>query len=61
LWAQSSGVLSALATTGEKIHKVYNIDPNDLVESFFEFTFHAIAANPEEALARRKAERETEQ
>ncbi len=61
LWAQSSGVLSVLATAGEKIQTFHKIDPNEIVEAFFEFTLHAIAANPDEVLARRKADNKTEQ
>ena len=61
LWAQTSGVLSALATAGEKIREVLKVDPNDLVETFFQFTFHAIAADPERQMAQRRLERETDQ
>jgi len=60
LWAQSSGVLLALATTGEKIREFHKIDPDDLVETFFEFTFHAIAANPAQDLARWKMDRKAD-
>jgi AcrR family transcriptional regulator len=60
LWAQSSGVIQAVATAGEKIQTVHNIDPADLVETFFEFAFHAIAADPEAAAARRRENDDTE-
>lgn len=52
LWASSSGVLTALATAGDKIHTVHGIEPDDFLNSYFEFTFHAIAANPRAALTR---------
>jgi TetR/AcrR family transcriptional regulator len=61
LWAQSSGVLSALSASGEKIQSVHRIDLGNLVNTFFEFTFHAIAANPREALERWKAGRDANQ
>jgi TetR/AcrR family transcriptional regulator len=50
LWASSSGVLSALATAGDNIHEVHGFDKNAFVDEFFEFTFHAIAADPIAAL-----------
>jgi AcrR family transcriptional regulator len=61
LWAQSSGVLSALATSGQKIREVHKIEPEDLLQTFFQFTFHAIAADPDRELSRRKSENEMEQ
>ena len=60
LWAQSSGVLQAVATAGERIRAVHQIDPQDLVDTFFEFVFHAIAANPEDVLTRRTTQNDTE-
>lgn len=50
LWASSSGVLSALATTGDNIREVHGFDKIAFVDAFFEFTFHAIAADPNAAL-----------
>jgi AcrR family transcriptional regulator len=61
LWAQSSGVIQALATAGEKIQTAHNIDPQDLVETFFEFAFHAIAADPDAVPARLRRKDDTEQ
>jgi AcrR family transcriptional regulator len=58
LWAQSSGVLQVLAVAGEKIKMVHGVDPGDLVETFFAFCMHAIAANPDEAIARARRDDE---
>jgi TetR/AcrR family transcriptional regulator len=60
LWASSSGVLSALATSGDKVRTAYNIDLDDFVDAFFEMTFHAIAADPGSALARWKTGKDKE-
>jgi AcrR family transcriptional regulator len=61
LWASSSGVLSALATAGEQIHSAYNIGAQEFLDAFFEFTFHAIAADPRQATARWKTGKDTEE
>jgi len=61
LWAQSSGVLQVLATAGEKIRTVHAIDPADLLETFFQFVFHAIAADPADATLRGYRTNNTEQ
>ena len=61
LWAQSSGVLRVMATAAEKLREVHAIDPSDLMETFFEFVFHAIAANPDEMMARMNRKLDTEQ
>lgn len=61
LWAQSSGVLQVLAVGGEKIKMVHGVEPDDLMETFFEFCLHAIAANPDEAIARARRNGEKEQ
>lgn len=61
LWASSSGVLSALATAGDQIRSLHKIDVKDFVDAFFEFTFHAIAADPRAAMARWKAGKDTEE
>lgn len=50
LWAASSGVLSAAATAGENMERAYGIKTDEFLNSFFEFTFHAIAADPKSAL-----------
>lgn len=60
LWASSSGVLSALATAGEQIQTTHGIDLEDFVDSYFEFTFHAIAADPSAALESWTAEKDEE-
>jgi AcrR family transcriptional regulator len=52
LWAQSSGVLQVLAVGSEKLKKVYGVNPSDLIETFFDFCFFAIAAHPDEAISR---------
>jgi AcrR family transcriptional regulator len=52
LWASSSGVLSALATAGEQIEAVHGVGMDDFLNSYFEFTFHAIAADPRAAIGR---------
>jgi AcrR family transcriptional regulator len=61
LWAQSSGVLQALATAGEKIRTVHDIGPADLLDTFFQFVYHAIASNPENQAARGYRTNDTEQ
>ena len=50
LWTSSSGVLSALATAGDNIEELYGFDKSAFVDAYFEFTFHAIAADPGAAL-----------
>ena len=61
LWAQPSGMLPANATVGERATPASSIDPNDLMQAFFEFVFHAIAADPTGAIARRNQTQDTEQ
>jgi AcrR family transcriptional regulator len=61
LWAQSSGVLRVVATAGDKLREVHAIDPNSLMETFFEFVFHAIAANPGELMEQMDRKLDTEQ
>jgi TetR/AcrR family transcriptional regulator len=61
LWAQSSGVLRVVATDADKLREVHAIDPSDLMETFFDFVFHAIAANPDEVMARMNRKLDTEQ
>ena len=50
-----------MATAAEKLREVHAIDPSDLMETFFEFVFHAIAANPGEVMARMNRKLDTEQ
>ena len=52
LWASSSGVLSAMATAGAQIEEAHGVGKGDFIDAFFEFTFHAIAADPRAALER---------
>lgn len=54
LWAQSSGVLQALATAGTKLEQLYNTTPDEFLDAFFELVFYQIAADPAAQLARRR-------
>jgi len=61
LWASSSGVLTALATAGDQIHATHGIELSDFIDAYFEFTFHAIAADPRAALEHWNSGKDTEE
>ena len=48
LWAQTAGLLQVLSISREDIESHYAFTAGDIVEAYFDFTFHALAADPQD-------------
>lgn len=48
LWAQTSGLLKVLSIASENIKSYYGLEPADIIEAYFDLTFHSLAALPPE-------------
>lgn len=44
LWGQSSGILQLMTTKGHAIKHVFEYSRDEMLESYFEFTYHALKA-----------------
>ncbi len=45
LWGESSGVLQLIASKGHALTNHFNVEPEELINYFMEFTFHALKAD----------------
>lgn len=45
LWGQISGLMQLISTKGEGIHKIYNIEQNELIHTYFEMLNISLAEN----------------
>lgn len=46
LWAQTAGLLQVLSVSRRDVEANYAFTTADIVEAYFDFTFHALAADP---------------
>ena len=46
LWAQTSGLLKVLSIASDNIKSYYDLDPADIIEAYFDLTYHSLAAHP---------------
>jgi TetR/AcrR family transcriptional regulator len=46
LWAQTTGLLQVLTVAGDEVKTSHGVEPAELLETYFDMTFHALTADP---------------